>query len=208
MRDGCRGSKEVEAMKRDVSKMSVKQVVEMAITLRKAADSTEVEFVEFLVAVEATDVWRAASSGTFESFLVRQHVCAAERYSRGKRALAECPEEVVKIGIQATKQAIRIEDHGQRNKALAEMQVAAKDQGYPLSEWTAGKIATKYLPQKVRVGRVDELEVENRQLRQEVQRLKAEVRDLRERLGVAEDASGARTGGKVAAQRATVGKGR
>lgn len=183
---------------REVAKMTIEQVVKAAIELRKAADTTEVQFIEFLVAVEATDVWRPASTGTFESFLVRQHICASERYSRGKRALQECPEQIQKIGIEAAKQAIRIEKLPARMKALEEMNVAAKDQGYPLSEWTAGKIAQKYLPQKVRVSRLDELEVENRRLKAEVVRLQGEVRQLRERLGDAESTGGARSSGKRA----------
>jgi hypothetical protein len=187
----------------NVSKMSLKQVVEMAIALRKSADSSEIEFVEFLMAVEATDVWRPACSGTFESFLTRQHICSEERYSRGKLALNECANEVPTIGIQAAKQAIRIEDLGKRIEALSVMGTKARDQGYPLSDWTAREITEKYLPRKEPVSRVDTLEMENRQLRAEVQRLKAEVRQLRKQLADVENAVGARSSKKASADGAS-----
>jgi hypothetical protein len=185
-----------------ISSMSVEDVIKTAIELRKAADSSELAFIEFLQEVENSGVWRAAvlTEGTFGSFLTRHHICTVERYSRSCKALQELGRSSVEnLGLPASRQAVRVEDLNMRVAVLNSMEAAVKDSGCVLSDWTARKIVQEVTcAPRVRVSRLDELESENRDLRTRIRELEGENAELRERLSESPTQGDAQTSKKTA----------
>lgn len=170
---------------------SLEEVLTVARTLRKRADTAEKRFMLFLQGLELSGIWKGSHSGTFDSYLSLFQLCSSSRYKRSIAALAALPASTVDlIGLPASRHVIRIEDPDNRASALQDMVAKASQHNVPLSEQTARTLANKWLsprphPEANRVRRIQELEAENVQLRtlihekeQRILQLEAQIESL------------------------------
>jgi hypothetical protein len=168
----------------------LEELIKLGKELRNKADASEREFMIFLEAFEASDLWRPACSGTWEQFLKLAHVnlCDPARYSRWKTAREELGDSIVTLlGVTASTQALRINDTVARSEALREMSAVVVEQGTVLSAQTTKRIISRYMPSPSRIiakiDKVDDLKRENAVLRAQVKELESLVAQYREHFG-------------------------
>lgn len=159
-------------------------LLEIARSLVQRAQNSVTEFMTFLRAWELSGRWADNNHvGTWENFLVSNNLPSPENYRRSILALETIPRPAINcIGLPASKQAVRIPDENQRNRALETMIQSATDSGQPISERTARTIVAEYIHPirrtTVQGQRVLELEAENALLRRRIQELETLVESL------------------------------
>lgn len=167
--------------------MTVETFVTEAKRLRQRADASEREFMIFLRDGEALPALWQPHAPTFDRFLKRYDICEPSRYRNSCKALEILPADVTEtIGMHAAVCAVGVPDD-RRDEVVTEMVATAQQNGVPLSDQTARRIAARYVPPKSRIlgqrSRLVELEEENRKLRKALRAKDREIAKLRKQLG-------------------------
>lgn len=157
-----------------------------ATRLRNKRDNSEHELMLFLVEVERAHLSLLRQNGmTMAKF--SENFVSWNRYASFRDTVGKVGSKVTKsVGVEAAIQAAYIDDELTRDEYLQAMAGWAKDKGRVASRQTAEQKRRTMAPNRTKKSRatllaeeVDRLKAENRQLKDELKRVKAENAKLR-----------------------------